>query len=257
MYTDAIRNLTTAALVVAVTAVADVPNARAQAAARVPTVQVLAPGVHNQRLTRANGPEVRYAISVPRDYAPATPAPLVLALHFGGNPFGAGAGMLRVLIDPAFADLGAVIIAPDSIAGGWSSPENEGAVIDLLNAVEAAYRTDPKRVVVTGFSMGGAGVWHFAGKYSERFSAAIPVAGRPAAGTTGGWRTPVLAVHSRNDEVVPIGPAEERIRELRKAGIRAELIAVTGLAHHETARFAEPLRRAVGWLRDTWKSQRD
>jgi dienelactone hydrolase len=165
--------------------------------------------------------------------------------------------MLRVLVGPAFAELGAVIIAPDSIAGAWSSPENEAAAIELLNAVEAAYGTDPKRVVVTGFSMGGAGVWHFAAKYPERFSAAIPVAGRPSAASPANWRTPVLAIHSRNDEVVFIGPTEERVRELRKAGVRAELIAVRGLAHHETARFAEPLRRAVGWLRETWKSERD
>jgi poly(3-hydroxybutyrate) depolymerase len=216
-------------------------------------VPVRAPGVHNERFARANGPEVRYAISVPPDYSTARPAPLVLALHFGGNPFGAGAGMLRVLIGPAFADLGAIIVAPDSIAGAWSSPDNERAVIELLDAVQKSYRTDPERVVVTGFSMGGAGVWHFAGKYPERFSAAIPVAGRPSGDAPANWQLPVFAVHSRDDEVVPIGPTEARIKELRQRRIRAELVVVSGMAHHETARFADPLRRAVPWLRALWK----
>jgi predicted peptidase len=225
-------------------------DGRAQSPGLVP---VVAAGVHNQRFARANGPEVRYAISVPRDYTPSRPAPLVLALHFGGNPFGAGAGLLRVLVGPAFADLGAIIVAPDSVAGPWSSPENERAVIDLLDAVQASYRIDPERVVVTGFSMGGAGVWFFGGKYPDRFSAAIPVAGRPPATGSETWRLPVFAVHSKDDEVVPFGPTDARIRELREAGVRAELVAVSGLAHHETHRFAEPLRRAVPWLRATWK----
>jgi predicted peptidase len=221
----------------------------AQVAGQVP---VLAPGVHNQRFTRAGAPEVRYAISVPKSHAAGKPVPLVMALHFGGNPFGAGAGMLRVLVGPAFADLGAVIVAPDSIAGAWSSPDNERAVLDLLDAIQTAYRTDPKRVVVTGFSMGGAGVWFMAGRHPDRFSAAIPVAGRPPASAEG-WRTPVFAVHSRDDDVVPFAPTETRIRELRGARVRAELVALSRIAHHETHRFADALERAVPWLRETWK----
>jgi poly(3-hydroxybutyrate) depolymerase len=229
------------------------PDVRGQQQPTAPGLDVVGPGIHNQRFTRPDAPEVRYAISVPREYSPSRPVPLVLALHFGGNPFGAGAGLLRVLVGPAFADLGAIVVAPDSIAGAWSSPENERAVIELLNAVQSSYRTDPKRVAVTGFSMGGAGVWFFAGKYPERFSAAIPVAGRPPAAPAASWQMPVFAVHSRDDEVVPFGPTETRIRELRQAGVRAEIVLVSGLAHHETYRFEEPLRRAVPWLRDLWK----
>jgi len=215
-------------------------------------IPVLSPGVHNQRLPRKDERTIQYAISVPANYSPSRPVPLVLALHYGGNPNGAGRGVLTLLVGPALAELGAIIVAPDSIGGGWNTPENERAVNALLEAVMASYSIDAKKVLVTGFSMGGAGVWHFAGKYPDRFSAAVAVAGRPPE-SAAGWRVPIVAVHSRNDEVVPIGPAETRIAELKKAGLRAEFIALTGISHYETNRFVDGLRRAVPWIKETWK----
>jgi pimeloyl-ACP methyl ester carboxylesterase len=216
---------------------------------------VLTPGLHSLSLPRADEPPVRYAISIPRNYSPSTPVPLVLALHFGvggGDAAGAGGDVVRILIGPALAELGAVIVAPDSVRGDWSSPENEKAVNALLDTILARYSIDKKKVVVTGFSMGGAGSWHFAEKFPERFSAAIPVAGRPPASASG-WRVPVLAIHSRDDQVVPFGPTEARIAELQKAGLNAKLIPLTGIAHFETYRFRDALRQAVPWLREVWK----
>jgi predicted peptidase len=217
-------------------------------------VPVRPPGVHNLTLQRAGEPAVHYAISIPANYSSTAPAPLVLALHFGAgaNPAGAGRSVLEILVRPAFSELGAIIVAPDSLAGAWTTPENERAVNALLDSVLASYNIDRKKIVVTGFSMGGAGTWHFASKYPDRFSAAVPVAGRPTA-SAAGWRVPVFAIHSRNDEVSPIGPTETRIAELQKTGARAELIALTGITHYETYRFVEGLRRAVPWLRETWK----
>ena len=227
-------------------------NIAAQAAG---DASVLTPGLHSLILPRADKPAVHYAISIPRNYSPSTPVPLILALHFGvsgGDAAGAGGDVVRILIGPALAELGAVIVAPDSVRGDWSSPENEDAVNALLDMVLGRYSIDKKKVVVTGFSMGGAGSWHFAEKFPERFSAAIPVAGRPPESASG-WRIPVLAIHSRDDQVVPFGPTEARIAELQKAGVNAKLIALTGITHYETSRFRDALRQAVPWLREIWK----
>jgi len=223
-----------------------------QAVSHVP---VLPPGVHSLTLLGANEPAIHYAISIPPNYSPSARVPLVLALHFGvgsGNSAGAGRDVLEILVRPALAELGAIIVAPDSLRGDWSTAENENAVNLLLDAVLASYTVDAKKIVVTGFSMGGAGTWHFAEKYPERFSAAVPVAGRPLA-SAAGWRLPVLAIHSRNDQVVPIGPTETRIAELQKSGTHAKLIALTGITHFETYRFVDGLRQAVPWLREIWK----
>ena len=128
----------------------------------------------------------------------------------------------------------------------------EKAVNALLDMVLADYSIDRKKVAVTGFSMGGAGSWHFAEKFPERFSATIPVAGRPPVSASG-WRLPVLAIHSRDDQVAPFGPTEARITELQQAGVNAKLIPLTGITHYETHRFTDALRRAVPWLREIWK----
>src|SRR5438132_1508350 len=134
----------------------------------------LTPGLHNLKLPRADEPAIRYAISIPGNYSPSAPVPLILALHFGvrgGDAAGAGAGVVQILIGPALAQLGAIIVAPDSVRGNWTSPENEKAVNALLDMILAHYSIDKKKVAVTGFSMGGAGSWHFAEKFPERFSA--------------------------------------------------------------------------------------
>ena len=228
------------------------PTVFAQALASLP---VLAPGLHSQTLPRANQPTIHYAISIPRNYSPSARVPLILALHFGvgdGGSAGAGRDVVGILIGPALAALGAIIVAPDSMGGDWSSPENESAVNALLDMVLASYSVDTKKIAVTGFSMGGTGSWHFAAKYPERFSAAIPVAGRPPASAYG-WRLPILAIHSRDDQVAPIGPTETRISELHKSGINAKLIVLTGVTHFETYRFVDGLRQAVPWLREIWK----
>jgi predicted peptidase len=216
---------------------------------------VLTPGLHDLKLPRADEPAIRYAISIPANYSPSTPVPLILALHFGvgsGDAAGAGGDVVKILIGPALAELGAIIVAPDSVRGNWSTRENEEAVNALLDMVLDRYLIDKKKVAVTGFSMGGTGSWHFAEKFPERFSAAIPVAGRPPASASG-WRVPVLAIHSRDDQVAPFEPTEGRIAELQKAGVNAKLIRLTGITHYETSRFRGALQRAVPWLREVWK----
>ena len=216
-----------------------------------PTVPVRGPGLHIENLRMEVG-VLRYVISVPKDYTPSKPVPLILALHYGGSPNGAAQGLMLNLVQPALADVGAVIIAPESMGGAWNAANNERAVNTLLDAVLASYAIDTKRLAVTGFSMGGTGTWSAVARHPERFSAAVPVAGMPPA-SMGAWNTPVFAVHSRDDEVMPIGPTEARIKELQKAAVRAELVVLNGISHHQTNRFADGLRRAVPWLKQLWQ----
>src|SRR5258706_612241 len=185
-------------------------------------------------LARSGGPTIHSPLSVPPRYR-GEPVALVLALHFGGDPDGAGRSMLDILIQPALGDLGAVIVAPDSLSGGWGSPQNERAVNTLLDAVGKSYAIDQKKTIVTGYSMGGAGTWYWADKYPERFSAAVPVSGRPTS-SAAAWRVPAFAVHSRNDQVNPIGPTEQRIAKLKKKGVNAQIAedmkGMSGRPHH-------------------------
>ena len=216
-------------------------------------IRLFKQGIHTDVLRRPNDLSVRYAISIPEGYSDANPVPLVLALHFGGSPNGAAQSVLVTLVQPALAGLGAIIVAPESVGGAWNSQANDRDVLALLDAVRAVYRIDEKRTAVTGYSMGGTGAWLLASKYPELFRVAVPVSGVPPA-SIADWKTPVFAVHSRNDEVNSIEPTVARISELQKAGVRAELVVLTGISHGQTQRFVPGLRRVVPWVKEVWKS---
>ena len=76
---------------------------------------------------------------------------------------------------------------------------------------------------------------------------------RETPASSSGWRLPILAIHSRDDQVVPFAPTEARITELQKLGVNAKLIALTGITHFETYRFRDALQQTIPWLREVWK----
>jgi predicted peptidase len=236
-------------IVLAAAARGQTPTAGASPGNGVQKVDVLGPGIHDATMRTPDGRTVRYSISIPQ--GSSSHVPLILALHFAGGP-GSGRAVLEYLIRPAFSDLGAIIVAPDSVEGDWSTPGNQRAVNALLDAIISSYGVDARKIAVTGYSMGGAGTWYWADKYPERFSAAIPVAGYPS-GSAASWRVPVFAVHSTADEVMPILPTQQRIDELRKMGKNAQLVTVSNVTHFQTDRHVAALRRAVPWLQDLWK----
>lgn len=210
-------------------------------------------GVHEQSLPRWDGDRpLRFTISIPAGYSGKEAVPLVIALHYGGEvtPF-YGKNMIIGLAGPAFKDLGAIIIAPDSLTGDWTSAKDEESVLFLMDSVKRSYKIDPKKVVVTGYSLGGIGTWHFARKHPDRFTAAIPLAGVP--GPPGEWQTPVYAIHSRQDKVMPLEPTQERIDQLQSQGVNARLIVLAGIDHYATFKFQESLKEVIPWLKEVWK----
>src|ERR1051325_5855948 len=109
-------------------------SAVAQGASAMPMI----PGLHHLEFKRSGEPTITYALAIPAGYSPSSPAPLILALHFGvggGDATGAGGDVLQYLIGPALAGLGAIIVAPDSMKGNWSTAENEKGVTALLDMV--------------------------------------------------------------------------------------------------------------------------
>jgi predicted peptidase len=211
------------------------------------------PGLHEQTLSLPGGQTLRYTLAIPDGYRGDRPAPLIVALHFGGRvtPF-YGRGILEVLVLPALAELEAIVVAPDALDRGWDDALDEGAVLALMDHLGKTLAIDGKRVLCTGYSMGGVGTWYLASRHPDRFTAAIPIAGRPPAGMD--VKVPVYALHGRQDEVMPIGPTESLINHLSAGGADARLMVVNDATHYQTDRFVDPLRIAAGrWLRRVWK----
>jgi len=78
--------------------------------------------------------------------------------------------------DPA-PEPGVIMIHP---FGRYCNANKLAGEVDTLEVLEHAvkeYKLDPKRVVIRGFSMGGAAAWHLAVHYPDKWLAANPGAG--------------------------------------------------------------------------------
>ena len=141
--------------------------------------QTMEKGIYEKELKLRDGSILRYTVSLPGTKRDAA-APLVLALHYGGEvtPY-YGKGYLQLLAAPAFQDLKAVILAPDCPGRGWTDPKSEAAVLELIEFAAKTLSIDQSQVIVTGFSMGGIGTWYLSGRHPDIFCAAVPVAARP------------------------------------------------------------------------------
>ncbi len=202
--------------------------------------------------------ELRYVLAVPPDDRLDHPVPLILALHYGWPTPGPpppfyGRGVLLGLVRPALLPLNALIAAPDCPGRDWTDPRSEAAVLQLLDHLERVHPVDRERVLLVGYSLGGIGTWYLAGRHPERFSAAIPISTVPyeeALDRIEGL--PLYVIHARQDELMPLPLVEQAVNRLRTQGIAVELVVLEGVTHFETARFVEPLRRAVPWVRAIW-----
>ncbi|HBX69104.1 MAG TPA: hypothetical protein DEH25_06910, partial [Chloroflexi bacterium] len=163
----------------------------------------------------------------------------MLALHFAGHgiPY-LGEQILTGLVEPALRELGAVIVAPDCPAENWTHPLSEQFIFELLDNLQARFNLDPGRILVTGYSLGGEGTWHFAGRFPGRFTAAIIMAGRPPEDyLTVDWQIPLLVIHGRQDERLPLHNTKEAVRRLEEKSVDIQLRILENVSHHETQYF--------------------
>lgn len=224
-----------------------------------------------------DGKQLRYAIALPNELDSDRPVPLILALHYGWQgevPRYYGKGFLQQMIAPAFAELGAVVLAPDCPDSDWHQPLSERALLSLIDLTMSEYSIDADRIVITGFSLGGMGTWFMAAEHPDLFSAAIPMAAPPiverpegplsslletffdsgeVAVREGVDAVPVYALHGSNDEVIPLAPVQRAIERLKGQGNPIEFVVVEGASHYDLSWYVVPLRVAADWLEEVWR----
>ena len=212
-----------------------------------------APRFEQRTLKTPDGSTLRYGLSVPGDYNASRPRPLVLVLHpgGGGSPY-YGAGFMRSIFLPGLRDLAPIMIAPDVPGRAWTEPRAEQAVMALVAATIDEFAVDRQRILVAGFSLGGAGTWYLSARHADRFTAAIVMAGRTEEPLATLARIPTYVIHGRDDEVVPFGPAEERARSLEKMSRPVAFDALSGVSHYAMGSYVAALARGGRWVNERW-----
>lgn len=216
-------------------------------------VQPAAPRFARRTFTAPDGSTMRYGLSVPGDYTASRPRPLVLALHPGGGgaPY-YGDGFLRSIFLPGLRDLSPIMIAPDVPGRAWTEPRAEQAVMALVASAIDEFAVDRRRVLVVGFSLGGAGTWFMSARHPDRFTAAIVMAGRTDEPLSALARVPTYVIHGRDDEVVPFGQAEQRVRALETLGRPVAFETLAGVGHYEMGAYIPSLARGGQWVIEQW-----
>lgn len=137
-----------------------------------------------------------------------------------------------------------IVVAPQlqPSGGGWTDVDRLAALLDV---VEAGYPVDRDRVYLTGYSMGGGGVWRMAFAQAERFAAAVPFAATTPRPTPERVRAvsglPLLVYHGSADEVAPVGRVLDMVEALEENGVDVELELVEGADHGDlTTVYREP-----------------
>lgn len=214
----------------------------------------VAADVQNLKFRAPDGTDVLYGLLVPDTYKASQPAPLILALHPGGERMRYyGSAYTRAIVAPASASLNAIIVAPDCPGASWANASADAAVIALLTHIMSEYSIDRRRVLVVGYSMGGRGTWFMSSHHQDLFTAAIPMAASTGEDPLESLATmPTYIVHSRRDEIVPFGPAERNARDLERLGRTVKFEPVSDLTHFDMIAYVPALRRAVAWVADQW-----
>lgn len=218
------------------------------------TAQPPAPRLQRLTFKAPDGTSILYGRSVPGDDDPRKPRPLVLVLHPGGQrlPY-YGDQMMRQIFLPALGALDAIMVAPDCPTRAWSDPAAEQAVMALIDSVIAEFAVDRRRILVTGYSLGGSGTWFLSSHHADRYTAAIVLAGRTDEPIERLAKVPTYVIHSRDDEVVPFAQAERRAAELGSMGRVVKFEALQGLGHYAMRGYMGALERAGRWVTEQWE----
>ncbi len=131
------------------------------------------PNMSNYNTLTSGGAQRRYLVRWPEDYDNTHAHRLILGFHgatnratdVSGNP--AYFGLFEL------AEGSTIFVAPEAVDGIWSADSDVTLVDDILEQVEADLCIDTTRVIVQGFSQGGAMVRTLACERPGVFRAAV------------------------------------------------------------------------------------
>jgi predicted peptidase len=212
----------------------------------------------------------KYQVFVPDNWTPNKKWPVILFLHGVGERGDDGLAQTDLGMGSAIrmnrSRFPAIVVMPQCRKNVWwiDSPMDDVAMAALAQA-EKEFQGDPRRIYLTGLSMGGYGTWHLAAKFPGKFAALVPVCGgilRPelarvhspqdkkpytdAAKKIVG-NTPVWIFHGAMDDTVPVTESRRMAEAMKALGAEVRYTEYPGVGHDSWDKaYAEP--ELVTWM---------
>lgn len=218
------------------------------------------------RTIEIDGAAYHYQVFLPAGWTQEKRWPVILFLHGSWMRGEDGTKQTEAGLGPAIRKdpdrFPFIVVFPQSRPGtSWLEPAMEKLALATLDAALKEFNGDPRRVSLTGQSLGGYGVWGIAARHPERFAALVPVCGgvRPlkALSRAGETRyqtitrrmgkTAAWIFHGEADRTIPPTGARRMSEELKKNGNEVRYTEYKGLGHAIWDRaYSEP--ELTAWL---------
>ena len=151
-------------------------RARQLKAGRRPWLESKGRRVHGHR-SPLDGSVQPMGVTIPDSYDGSRPVRLYVWLHGRDQRLSEASFIARFPTVPTSlqyktADLGQITL---DVYGRWNNANHWAGEVDIYEAIAAVqrrYKIDPDRIILRGFSLGGAGAWHVALHNPDRFAAA-------------------------------------------------------------------------------------
>jgi predicted peptidase len=220
------------------------------------TVSRAATGFVDRMLVQS-GTTYRFEVYVPADYTADKAWPVLVDLH--GNGAQGRDGMRQTVhylaeeIRLKRSRFPLLVLFPQAAPGAsWHSPAMQDMVMAELDDVIATFHCDLRRLYLSGFSMGGQGVYEMAARWPNRFAALVVISGFMSPDhddvVSRIRGVPLKVFHGATDERVPVRDARQLAAALKTAGAPVEYIEYPHTHHGPTAEktYADP--NLMKWL---------
>jgi len=181
-------------------------------------------GFLDRVFTDSDGKEAKYVLFVPHSYKADKAYPIILSLHGSGESGNDGkkqAGQgLGNAIKKREKDFPCIVVFPQSQKRTWKADSDDSKrALQILEVVQKEFKTDPKRVYLTGLSMGGYGTWSLATKYPDKWAAMVPICGGGDPAEADKIKNiPCWCFHGDSDTAVKVDRSRDMMAALKKAG---------------------------------------
>jgi predicted esterase len=212
--------------------------------------------------SKVDGTLQPYAVRIPAGYDPRAGRtyPLVVYLHGSASDETNLAGV-DYLSEGRFIELAPRGRGPSN---AYTRDHAQEDIEEAVAAVIASYPIDEARIVLTGFSMGGYGVYRTYYEHPERYRALAVFSGAPNLGNDyfpGEGHPnfledrylakfkgrPVFIFHGLEDRNCPFPVTRELVDKLERIGAKVELVTEPGAGHQRPG--PEALKRYHEWLK--------